>query len=88
MLGASVVNVWNLLSKDFVLLVIIAVAVSVPLSYLFMRAWLQNYHYRTPISPRVFVAAGLGALGITLITISFQSVKAAILNPVRSLRTE
>ena len=87
-LGASVFNVWNLLSKDFVLLVVISFLIAFPLSYYFMQGWLQNYTYRTNISVWIFIAAGFGALLITLITVSFQSIKAAIANPVKSLRTE
>ncbi len=87
-LGASVFNVWNLLSKEFIALVIISFLISVPLSYYFMHKWLQNYTYRTTLSWWIFIAAGVGALMITLITVSFQSIKAAIANPVKSLRTE
>ncbi len=87
-LGASVFNVWNLLSKDFITLVIISFLVSVPLSYYFMHNWLQNYSYRTNISWWLFIAAGVGAILITLLTVSFQAIKAAIANPVKSLRTE
>ncbi len=87
-LGASVFNLWNLLSKDFVTLVVISFFIAVPLSYYFMHNWLQNYSYRTQLSWWIFVAAGVGALLITLITVSFQSIKAALANPVKSLRTE
>jgi putative ABC transport system permease protein len=87
-LGASVLNVWNLLSKEFVMLVAISFFISVPLSYYFMHNWLQHYNYRTNISWWIFVAAGVGALLVTMITVSFQSIKAAIANPVKSLRTE
>ncbi len=87
-LGASVFNVWNLLSKEFMLLVVFSFIVSVPLSYYFMHNWLQNYQYRTTLSWWIFAAAGFGALLITLLTVSFQSIKAAIANPVKSLRTE
>jgi putative ABC transport system permease protein len=87
-LGASVFNLWNLLSKEFVLLVIISFIISVPLSYYFMYNWLQNYEYRIAISFWVFIITGLSALCITLITVSFQAIKAAIANPVESLRTE
>ena len=87
-LGASVFSVWNLLSKDFVMLVVISFVIAVPLSYYFMHSWLQNYSYRTPVSWFIFLAAGIGALVITLITVSFQAIKAALANPVRSLRTE
>jgi len=87
-LGASVFSVWNLLSKDFVTLVIISFIIAVPLSYYFMHNWLQNYSYRTTLSWWIFIAAGVGAIVITLITVSFQAIKAAIANPVKSLRTE
>jgi len=87
-LGASMFNVWNLLSKDFVTLVIISFFIAVPLSYYFMHNWLQNYHYRTGLSWWIFVTAGVGAFLITLITVSFQAIKAAVANPVKSLRTE
>jgi ABC-type antimicrobial peptide transport system permease subunit len=87
-LGASVFNVWNLLSKDFVMLVIISFLIASPLAYYFMHNWLQNYTYRTPLSWWIFVAAGVGALIITIIVVSFQAIKAAIANPVESLRTE
>jgi putative ABC transport system permease protein len=87
-LGASIFNVWNLLSKEFMLLVVFSFIISVPLSYYFMHNWLQNYQYRTNLSWWIFAAAGLGALMITLLTVSFQSIKAALANPVKSLRTE
>lgn len=87
-LGASVLSVWNLLSKDFVMLVVISFLIAIPLSYYFMHEWLQNYTYRTEISWWIFAAAGAGSLVITLLTVSFQAIKAAIANPVKSLRTE
>ena len=87
-LGASVLSVWNLLSKDFIMLVAISFLIAVPLSYYFMHNWLQNYSYRTQLSWWIFIAAGVGAIVITLITVSFQAIKAAIANPVKSLRTE
>ncbi len=87
-LGASVLSVWNLLSKDFVVLVIVAFLLSIPLSYYFMNNWLQNYSYRTQLSWWIFISAGVGAILITLITVSFQAIKAAMANPVKSLRTE
>jgi hypothetical protein len=87
-LGATVFNVWALLSKDFVLLVSISLLIAGPLSYYFMHNWLQNYQYRTQLSWWIFGVAGLGTLLITLLTVSFQSIKAAIANPVASLRTE
>ena len=87
-LGASVFTVWRLLSKDFVILVCIALIIAAPIAWSFMHNWVQNYAYRTEIAWWIFVATGVGALLITLLTVSFQSIKAAIANPVRSLRTE
>jgi ABC-type antimicrobial peptide transport system permease subunit len=87
-LGATVFNMWRLLSRDFVILVLIACAISIPISFYFMNNWLQQYEYRTTISWEVFAFAVLGALLITLATVSYQSVKAALTNPVKSLRSE
>lgn len=87
-LGASVTNLWGLLSKDFVLLVIISCLISSPIAYYFMNNWVQKYEYHTDISWWVFVASGAGALIITLLTVSFQAIKAALMNPVKSLKTE
>ncbi|MVM33803.1 FtsX-like permease family protein [Spirosoma sp. HMF4905] len=87
-LGASVLDMWGLLSKDFVLLVIIAFAIASPIAYYALDTWLQNFTYRTELSWWIFAASGASALAITLLTISFQSIKAALLNPVTSLRSE
>lgn len=87
-LGASVLSLWGLLSKDFVYLVGIAFCVATPLSYYFLNRWLQTYEYRTGISWWIFAVSGAGALGITLLTVSYQSIKAALMNPVKSLRSE
>lgn len=87
-LGASVGSLWALLSKDFVMLVVIACLIATPLAWYFLDGWLQQYPYRTDISWWVFATAGSGALGITLLTVSFQSIKAALMNPVKSLRSE
>jgi putative ABC transport system permease protein len=87
-LGASVLNVWNLLSKDFIVLVIISFLVAMPLAYYFMHGWLQNYEYRAKLSWWIFASAGAGLLIITLLVVSFQAIKAALANPVRSLRSE
>ncbi len=87
-LGASVANLWQMLSKDFVVLVIISSAISIPISSYFMTRWLQNYEYRTEISVWIFITASMSALLITLLTVSFQTLKAAITNPVESLRSE
>ena len=87
-LGASITSITTLLSKDFLLLVFISCLVAFPLAWWMMHNWLQNYKYRIEISWWVFVVAGITALLIALITISFQSIKAAIANPVKSLRSE
>jgi len=87
-LGASVANLWQLLSKDFVILVIIACLIATPIAYYLMHDWLQHYAYRTSISWWIFAATIFGAMAITLITVSFQAVKAALLNPVESLQNE
>jgi putative ABC transport system permease protein len=87
-LGASVSNIIVLLSKDFVKLVGIACLIAFPLSWWVMNNWLQDFSYRTSINGWVFLLAGLVAVMIALITVSFQAVKAAIRNPVKSLRTE
>ena len=86
--GASVVSLWKLLSKDFVMLVVIASLIAIPLAYYYMSGWLDNYKYRTEIRWYVFAIAIGGALLITLLTVSFQAIKAAVANPVKSLRTE
>ncbi|GAB4052919.1 ABC transporter permease [Spirosoma litoris] len=87
-LGASVLNLWGMLSKDFVVLVCIGFGIATPIAYYFLHNWLQKYQYRTEISWWIFAASGAGALLITLLTVSFQSVKAALMNPVKSLRSE
>lgn len=87
-LGASVFNVWHLLSKDFIRLVIISFLIATPTAYYFMHAWLQNYAYRTGLSWWIFAATGMGILLITLLTVSYQSIKAALMNPAKSLKAE
>jgi putative ABC transport system permease protein len=87
-LGATIPNIWTLLSKDFVLLVVVACFIAIPLSFYYMSGWLQKYDYRASLSWWIFVLAAAGALVITLITVSFQAIKAALANPVKSLRTE
>ncbi|WP_315820381.1 FtsX-like permease family protein [Paraflavitalea speifideaquila] len=87
-LGASVWSVWRLLSGEFVMLVFIALLMAVPLAYYFMYQWLQNYQYRVPMSWWIFATTGAGAIIITLLTVSFQAMKAALVNPVKSLKTE
>ena len=87
-LGASLFNVWRMLSRDFVLLVAISCLIAMPLAWYFLHGWLQRYTYRTDISWWVFAIACGGALGITLLTVSYQAIKAALTNPIRSLRSE
>jgi putative ABC transport system permease protein len=87
-LGASVPQLWGLLSKEFLALVCISFLIAIPLSYYVMHGWLQHYNYRVPISAWIFLVTMLLALLITLITVSFQSIRASMANPVKSLRTE
>lgn len=87
-LGASVTNITLMLGKDFLKLVIISLFISSPVAYYFSHEWLQDFTYRTNLSWWIFLLAGLLAIFITIITISFQSIKAAVANPVKSLRTE
>ena len=87
-LGASVSNITALLSKDFVKLVVISIFIASPISWYFMKQWLMGFDYRIHISWFVFAMAGLTAIIIALITVSFQAIKAAIANPVTSLRSE
>lgn len=87
-LGASLFNLWQLLTAEFVVLIFISLLIATPLAYYFTHNCLQNYQYRTNLSWWIFAATGFGALLITLLTVSFQSIKAAIVNPVKSLRTE
>ena len=87
-LGASVFGVTALLSKDFLKLVIISLLIASPVAYYFMSKWLDGYNYRVPISLWVFVSAAMLTIIISLITISFQTIKAAVANPVKSLRSE
>lgn len=87
-LGASVLNITALLSKDFLRLVIIAIVIATPIAWYFMHKWLEDFAYRINISWYVFLGAAVAAILIAFITISFQAIKAAIANPVKSLRTE
>lgn len=87
-LGASVGNLWQMLSKDFAVLVLVAVLIASPLAYYFMNDWLENYEYRTEIRWWIFALVGSGTLAITLLTVSFQAIRAATANPVKSLRSE
>ena len=87
-LGASVFNVWNLLSRNFVALVCLSFLIAVPLAWFAMHKWLQDFSYRINISWEIFVLAGIIAITIALVTVSFQAIQAAVANPVKSLRTE
>ena len=87
-LGATIAGVWQLLSGEFLFLVLIAVLIASPIAWYIMHQWLENYEYRTQIAWWIFGAASLSALIITLLTVSFHAIKAALANPVKSLRTE
>jgi ABC-type antimicrobial peptide transport system permease subunit len=87
-LGASVFNVWNMLSKDFLKLVVISCFIAVPIAYYVMNGWLQEYPYRVILKWWIFALAIVGAMLVTVVTVSFQSIKAARANPVSSLRME
>jgi putative ABC transport system permease protein len=87
-LGASVFSLWRLMSTDFVVLVIIAILIATPVSYYFMYGWLQGYQYHAGMAWWIYAAAAIGAMAITLLTVSYQSIRAAMLNPVKSLKTE
>ena len=87
-LGASVSNIVMLLSKDFVKLVLLAIIIASPVAWWVMSKWLQDFAYRVNLSWWIFVIAGVAALLIAMITVSFQAIRAAITNPVKSLRTE
>jgi putative ABC transport system permease protein len=87
-MGASINQVVSMMSKEFIKLVIIAIVIAVPVAWYASNEWLQGFAYRININPLVFVIAGGAALAIALITVSFESIKAAISNPVKSLRNE
>lgn len=84
--GATVFSLWQLLSKDFVLLVLVACGISIPLAYYYLHGWLQGYDYRVSIEWGVFVWSVIGAMMVTLLTVSLQTIRAAVANPVKSLR--
>ncbi len=87
-LGASVWHLWRLLSRDFVTLVGISLLIGIPVAWYFMSSWLMRYSYRTSMPWWIFVLPGAGAILITLLTVSYQSITAALANPVKSIRTE
>jgi putative ABC transport system permease protein len=87
-LGASVIHLWGMLTREFVVLVMIAFLMAIPAATYFSNQWLQQYDYRTEIAWWIFGVAGLGALVITLLTVSFHAIKAALANPIKSLRAD
>ncbi len=87
-LGASVFQLWQAMSFDFLRLVLISIAVAIPVAWYFLGGWLEKYEYRTSLSAWVFLFAGLGAIAISLLTVSFHSLRAAFSNPVKNLRSE
>src|SRR5678809_1732242 len=87
-LGASVPDIVSLLTKDFVILVLISIVIAAPLAWLGIHKWLQDFAYRIHIGWAAFITAAVSAILIAMITVSFQAIKAAIANPAKSLRTE
>ena len=85
-LGASVKGLFFLITKDFILLVVISCLIASAIAYYFLRDWLQGYYYHISLSPVVFLLSAAGAIIIAVATVSFQAVKAALMNPVKSLR--
>ena len=88
MLGASVFGIMALLSKDFLKLVLIAILIASPIAWYLTEQWLKDFASRITVSWWLFAAAGMLAIGIACLTVGFQSVKAALMNPVKSLKTE
>jgi putative ABC transport system permease protein len=87
-LGATVSGIMVMLCKEIVLLIVLALLIATPLAWYFMHGWLQGFAYRTPLSGWMFLAAGAAAIGIALLAVGFQAMKAALADPVKSLRTE
>jgi putative ABC transport system permease protein len=87
-MGASIAQMWLLLSKEFIVLVIISCIIASPVALYFLQHWLQQYNYRINIGAGVFIASAIIAIIVTVFTVSFQAMKAAVLNPVKSLRSE
>jgi putative ABC transport system permease protein len=87
-LGATVGSIWRLLSTEFIRLVVLSLLIAIPASWYAMHQWLQNYHFRAALSWWIFAVVGAAALAITLLTVSYQAIKAALANPVKSLRSE
>jgi putative ABC transport system permease protein len=87
-LGASVGNIIYLFSREFTILILVAFAIAAPVAWYFMHKWLQDFTYRIPLSATIFLVSIVGSLAIAWITVGYRSIKAAIINPVKSLRTE
>jgi putative ABC transport system permease protein len=87
-LGASVLKLTSLLSMNFLMLVLLSCVIAFPIAWLIMHNWLNGYAYRTDIDLAIFILAGAGALAIALLTVSFITIRAALANPIKSLRTE
>jgi ABC-type antimicrobial peptide transport system permease subunit len=87
-LGASVITLWKMLSKDFVILVLISCFIAIPIGYYLMNNWLDKFEYRAGISWWIFLVTCIAAVVITLLTVSFQAINAAMMNPVKSLKSE
>ncbi len=87
-LGATVLNLWKLLSKDFLIMVFISCFIAGPIAYYYMKNWLNQYEYRIDFSWWVFILAGAVALLLTMLTVSYQTIKAALVNPINSLKSE
>jgi ABC-type antimicrobial peptide transport system permease subunit len=86
--GASVTKITIMLTSDFLKLVVIAFMIASPIAWYFSQQWLENYPYRIDLNIWLFLIAGIIAIGIAILTISFRTIKAAIQNPVKSLRSE
>jgi putative ABC transport system permease protein len=87
-LGATAANIVYLFSKEFIILIAIAFVIATPIAWYYMHQWLQDYSYRIDISWWIFLIGGVASIIIALATVSFQAIKAAIANPVKSLKTE
>jgi len=87
-LGATVMGVWKLLTKEFAMLVLISITLAIPVSYLTMYKWLQNYSYRISLGWWIFASAGVGATVVAIATVSFHAVRSALSNPARSLKSQ
>jgi ABC-type antimicrobial peptide transport system permease subunit len=87
-IGASVSNIVAMLSKDFLVLVLVALLTAMPLAWLIVNQWLQSFAYRVHVAANIFFVTGISVIVITLLTISFQTIKAAITNPVKGLRID